>query len=62
MVKEHEIIADRLTAIKHAVISASTGDIVAIIGKGPERYIISNGVYSPFDEAEIVHSALKERM
>lgn len=59
--KQHEIIVDRKNAIKHAVISANAGDLVAIIGKGPERYIISNGIYYPFDESEIVRSALKER-
>ena len=61
MIKKHETIVDRSDAIKHAVTSADNDAIVAIIGKGPEKYIISNGTYSSFDEAEIIHKALKAR-
>ena len=61
MIKKHEIIVDRADAIKHAIISAADESIVAIIGKGPEKYTISNGSYSPFDEVEIVRNALRSR-
>lgn len=58
---EPTVIIDRRTAIRHAILSANDGDIVAIIGKGPECYSISNGVYSPFNEGEIIREALEER-
>lgn len=55
------VIIDRENAIRHAILSANDGDIIAIIGKGPESYSISKGVYSPFSETEIIYSALEER-
>lgn len=55
------VIIDRKDAIRHAILSANDGDIIAIIGKGPEGYSISKGVYSPFSETEIIYSALEER-
>lgn len=61
MSKEFIIVVDRRAAIKKAISLASDGDIVAIIGKGPEKYIISCGEYYPFDERQIVAEALKER-
>ena len=61
MKNEPTVIIDRRTAIQHAILSANDGDIVAIIGKGPECYSISNGVYSPFNEVEIIREALEER-
>ncbi len=61
MKKMPTVIVDRREAIRHAILSASDGDIVAIIGKGPECYSISKGIYSPFDEREIIREALKER-
>lgn len=61
MKKKPTIIVDRRSAIRHAILSANDGDIVAIIGKGPECYSILNGVYSPFNESEIIREALEER-
>ncbi len=55
------IMVDRKDAIRYAIISANDGDLVSIVGKGPENYSISQGVYSSFDEAEIIHNALRER-
>ncbi len=58
---EHVVIKDRSTAIKHAISSADTGDIVAIIGKGHERYMIENNTIIPYDEQKIINEALNDR-
>ena len=57
----YEIIEDREKAIISAINNAYDGDIVAIIGKGPERYNITKDGYSYFCEKEIVLSALAKR-
>ena len=61
MKKSPTIISDRQSAIIHAILNAHTNDIVAIVGKGPEKYSIENGVYYSFDEKEIITSALSKR-
>lgn len=61
MKKSPTIIPDRQSAITHAVLSAHTNDIVAIVGKGPEKYSIENGVYTSFDEEKIITYALSKR-
>lgn len=55
------VIPDRASAIKLAINESDVGDIVAIIGKGPEKYTIENGHYIEFDEEKIVHEALNQR-
>mgnify|MGYP003295979616 CR=1 FL=1 len=45
-------------AIRNAILTANTGDIVAIIGKGHERYNIDKNGYHDF---EIIKEALRER-
>lgn len=57
----YEIRENREEAIISAISDARSGDIVAIIGKGPERYNIGRDGYSPFDEREIIKRALKWR-
>lgn len=57
----YEVIENRKDAIRDALLYASDGDIVAIIGKGPEKYNIDINGYSDFNEKEIVMSALEER-
>lgn len=57
----YEIKEDRSEAIRCAILGAQDGDIVAIIGKGPEKYNIDKDGYHPFDEKETVCSALRER-
>lgn len=47
-------IPDRAKAIKRALESAGENDIVAIIGKGHEKYIIDSDGKHPFDERAIV--------
>ena len=55
------VIEDRRDAIIHTVMSADDGDIIALLGKGHERYNIQNGEYEHFDEREIVKEALSQR-
>ena len=57
----YEVIENRHDAIRAALLCADDGDLVAIIGKGPEKYNIDINGYSDFDEKKIVMSALEER-
>ncbi len=57
----YEIRENRIDAITDAIIKAKDDDIVAIIGKGPEKYNIDAEGYHPFDEKEIINSALRLR-
>ncbi len=59
--KSYEVCEDREAAIKKAIIEASCGDIVAIIGKGAEKYNIDKDGYHDFDEMKIAKEALKMR-
>ena len=52
---------DRKEAIRFAIKLANENDIIAIIGKGPEKYTIVNGEYYDFDEKTIIKEALSER-
>ena len=58
---KHRIIENRAEAIRAAILFSNDDDIVAIIGKGPERYNIDVNGYSIFNENEIVSNALQER-
>jgi UDP-N-acetylmuramoyl-L-alanyl-D-glutamate--2,6-diaminopimelate ligase len=58
---KHITIKNRTEAIRTAIINSSPGDIVAIIGKGHEKYMISDTGRYDVDEEEIVKSALNER-
>ena len=59
--KGYEIDEDRARAIKKAILTSDTNDIIAVIGKGCESYNIDKMGYSDFDEKEIIRSALSER-
>lgn len=52
---------DRAIAIRRAILTAHSGDIVAVIGKGAEKYSIDKNGYHPFDEKKIISDALRER-
>ncbi len=52
---------DRKEAIKFTIKSAKENDIIAIIGKGPEKYTIVDDQYYEFDEKSIIKEALTER-
>ena len=58
--KAFEIVKDREKAIRHAFKNAKKGDVVAVIGKGHERYKIVGGEYLPFDERKIIHDAIED--
>ena len=49
-----EIVTDRREAIFRALELARPGDVVALLGKGHERYIEENGVRRPFSEWEVL--------
>ncbi|MCD7831000.1 MAG: UDP-N-acetylmuramoyl-L-alanyl-D-glutamate--2,6-diaminopimelate ligase [Firmicutes bacterium] len=52
----YTVIAERREAIKYALGSARKGDVIILAGKGHEKYEISNGIKSRFDEREEVES------
>ncbi len=55
------IILDREYAIRYAIDTAVSGEVVIIAGKGDEKYIIENGKLSYFPEDEIIEDALSAR-
>lgn len=56
-----EVCEDRREAIRRAILSSESGDTVAIIGKGAEKYNIDKFGYHEFDEYKIIKEALFER-
>ncbi len=50
----HETVLDRRAAIFRALDLAQPGDVVALLGKGHERYIEENGVRRPFSEEAVL--------
>lgn len=59
--KSYIVNENREKAIEDAILSADDGDIVAVIGKGAEKYNIDKDGYHAFDEKKIIYSALKKR-
>ena len=57
----YTVILDREAAITHAVLMASPGDTVAIMGKGHERYQLIDGLKFPFDDRVAALNALKQK-
>ena len=57
---KHVVIRDREEAIRYAFKHSLPDDVVALIGKGHEKYKITNGEYTPFDERKIVDELLAE--
>ena len=57
----YRVIEDRGEAIRTAIIEADSADVVAIIGKGCEKYNIDNSGYHDFSERDIAISALRRR-
>jgi len=53
-----EVIQDRGQAIEKAIEMAHTGDIIAILGKGHERYQIVGAKKIPFNDKEFVKSVM----
>ena len=58
--KDFTLIKDREKAIRHAFSIAREGDVIALIGKGHERYKIIGSEYLPFDERQIIRDAMKD--
>jgi UDP-N-acetylmuramoyl-L-alanyl-D-glutamate--2,6-diaminopimelate ligase len=58
---ELAVIADRRAAIERAVLVAAPGDAVVVAGKGHEQGQEIAGVVHPFDDAEVLLSAIRSR-
>lgn len=52
--KGFSVIKSREDAIRHAFKIARCGDVIALVGKGHERYKIEGKEYFPFDERDII--------
>jgi UDP-N-acetylmuramoyl-L-alanyl-D-glutamate--2,6-diaminopimelate ligase len=57
----YTVIKSREEAIEYAILNSTEGDVIALLGKGHERYSIVNNCYIPFDERSIVFNSLKKR-
>lgn len=57
---EAQEIGDRHEAIVHAVAGLAAGDVLVVAGKGHETGQIIGGVVMPFDDVEVVQSAIAE--
>jgi len=58
----HERIEDRRDAIARALDLAGPGDLVLLAGKGHETYQVRGTARLPFDERQIVHEIVTERV
>lgn len=56
----HVIVPDRKEAIFRALDMAGAGDVVALLGKGHEEYIETDGVRRHFSEREILDEYFKK--
>ena len=56
-----KVIKDRALAIRTAILEAQERDIIVLLGKGHEKYVIKDGEVTPFNEREIALGALEER-
>lgn len=56
---KYSVVEDRREAIKAACVSAESGDIILIAGKGHENYQEIHGVKHHFDDMEVVTETLK---
>ena len=57
---EFAVIPDRADAIRYAIRFARADDIILLAGKGHETYEIDREGRHPFDEREIVRSAIRD--
>ena len=55
------VIVDREKAIRYAIQNALPGDLILLVGKGHEKYEITQEGVREFDEKKIVLTALEER-
>lgn len=59
--KPYAVIESRAEAIRYAVATAKSGDVVLVAGKGHEKYQIDADGAHAFDERELVLSAIAQR-
>ena len=59
--KKRKIILDRKKAIQAAIKDLCAGDVLLLVGKGHEKYEITEGRTLPFDERKIAMAALEKR-
>lgn len=59
---EAEVLLDRESAINKAVNSASADDVVVVAGKGHEGFQLIADKKLPFNDADVVRSALQHRL
>lgn len=59
--KKQKVIISRKKAIEYAILNAKCGDVIAIVGKGHEKYNIDKKGIHPFSERDIIEKCLKER-
>ena len=52
----YKIMTDRPEAVRYALSLLKPGDILAITGKGPEKFITIKGRHIPFNDAEAVNA------
>ncbi|MBE6562477.1 MAG: UDP-N-acetylmuramoyl-L-alanyl-D-glutamate--2,6-diaminopimelate ligase [Ruminococcaceae bacterium] len=52
------VIGDRKEALESAVYQSSAGDVILVLGKGHEEYIIDKNGRHPFPEREIIKNAV----
>jgi UDP-N-acetylmuramoyl-L-alanyl-D-glutamate--2,6-diaminopimelate ligase len=57
----YNVIENRKDAIRAAILGSGEGDLVAVIGKGAEKYYVDQNGYHEYSESEIIKSALVER-
>jgi UDP-N-acetylmuramoyl-L-alanyl-D-glutamate--2,6-diaminopimelate ligase len=58
---QHWVILDRGEAIRYALDNAEIGDVVAITGKGPERFILFSDRRVPFEDSAELRRWAEER-
>ena len=58
---QRSVIVDRRQAIETAILNAAPGDTILIVGKGHETYEVQGISLTPFDEREIIRSAIEKR-
>lgn len=59
--ERRRVIVDRKKAIRWAIQNARAGDLILLVGKGHEKYEITQEGVREFDEKKIVLEALEER-
>ena len=57
----YTVIENRAEAIKFAIENADDDDVIAIVGKGAEKYYIDKNGYHPYSDKECAMRAISER-